>query len=83
MHQNQAYKLDFPVSMKTHVVFAVEFLKPALRDPLPSQPQYSRPSPHIIKGQEEYEVEEILNSRHTTSAALEYMVCWANYSTPT
>jgi hypothetical protein len=79
----KAYKLDLPLSMKVHPVFPVELMKPAPQDPLPSQPQFHIPPPIVIQGQEEYEVEEILNSRHTSSGALEYKVHWVGYPTPT
>jgi hypothetical protein len=72
--KTKAYKLDLLASMKIHVVFPVKFLKPAFRDPLPSQPQFYRLPLLLVKGQEEYKVEEILNSRHTESGALEYKV---------
>ncbi len=48
----KAYKLVLPVSMKVHLVFPVEFPKPASCGPLPSKPQFPRPPPLIVKGED-------------------------------
>lgn len=76
-----AYKLELPPSMKVHPVFHVSLLEPAHSDPLPGQKQ-PNPPPVIIEGEEEYEVEEILDSR-IRYRRLEYLVKWSGDYEPT
>ena len=59
----QAYKLDLPDSMKVHPTFHVSLLETYQDNPLPSQVK-PPPPPIEIDGNEEYELEEILDSRH-------------------
>jgi len=57
-----AYELDLPETMQIHPVFHVSKLNPVAVDPLPGQ--VTPPAPPIeVDGDEEYEVEEILNDR--------------------
>jgi hypothetical protein len=73
----RAFRLKLPTSMKIHDVFHVSMLEPWVEDrhgrkPIPLPPV-------IVDGEEEYEVERVLNSRikgkHT-----EYLVRWKGYS---
>ncbi|KAH0605094.1 uncharacterized protein H6S33_005076 [Morchella sextelata] len=57
-----AYELELPRSMKIHPVFHVSLLSPKANDPLPGQQQLL-PPPVEIEGEEEWEVEDILDSR--------------------
>jgi hypothetical protein len=59
----RAYKLALPSSMKIHPVFHVSLLHPAADDPFPGQNHEEQPPPITIDGEDEYEVEEILDSR--------------------
>jgi len=61
---NNSYRLKLPTSMKIHPVFHAVRLRPFIA-PLPSQSSSSPPPPIINHdGEEEFEVAEILDSRH-------------------
>ncbi|KAH0605690.1 uncharacterized protein H6S33_004912 [Morchella sextelata] len=72
-----AYELELPRSMKIHLVFHVSLLSPAANDPLPGQKQLP-PPPVEIEGQEEWEVEDILDSRKRRGR-FEYLVKYVGY----
>ena len=43
-------------------------------------PNYEQPPPDLIKDEEEYKVDQILNSRkHGRGSALQYLVRWKGY----
>ena len=76
-----------PASIKIHPVFHVSLLRPAAADPLPGQRQ-DPPPPVQVEGVEEWEVEEILDSRWDRRGRggrprLKYVVKWAGYDEPT
>ncbi|KAH0602650.1 uncharacterized protein H6S33_008300 [Morchella sextelata] len=73
-----AYELELPRSMKIHPVFHVSLLSPAANDPLPGQEQLP-PPPIEIEGQEEWEVEDILDSRKRRGR-FEYLVKYVGYN---
>ena len=74
----KAYKLDLPDSMKIHPTFHVSLLETYQDNPLPSQ--VKPPAPPIeIDGNEEYELEEILDSRHRYKK-LQYRAKWKGYT---
>jgi transposase InsO family protein len=81
-----AYKLKLPPAMRTHPVFHVNLLRPAGTDPQPGQ-RLALPPPVEIDGAEEFEVQEILNSRWERrgrgSPKLRYTVRWTGYDNPT
>jgi hypothetical protein len=81
---SHAYKLDLPDSMRVHPVFHVSLLEPASADPLPSQlASQPEPPPVIIDDQQEWEVEEILDSRRFgKNRLLKYFVRWVGYDHP-
>jgi hypothetical protein len=67
--------------MKVHPVFHVSLLEPIATDPIPGQ--LAKPAPPVIvDGQEEYEVEEILDSRRSRNE-IQYLVKWTGYHDPT
>ena len=60
-----SYRLKLPHKMHhLHPVFPVVKLTPAPDDPFPGCRQPTPPPPVVVDGEEEYEVEEILNSRY-------------------
>ncbi|KAH0611537.1 uncharacterized protein H6S33_010802 [Morchella sextelata] len=72
-----AYELELPRSMKVHPVFHVSLLSSAANDPLPGQQQLP-PPPVEVEGQEEWEVEDILDSRDRRGR-FEYLVKYVGY----
>jgi len=59
-----AYWLTLPPLMKRlHPVFNVVKLTLAPDDPIPSRRRTPPPPPELVEGEEEYIVEEVLNSR--------------------
>jgi hypothetical protein len=82
-----AYRLDLPASMKNHPVFHVSLLRPAADNPQPGQRQ-DPPPPVEVDGVEEFEVQEILDSRWDRRGRggrprLKYTVKWTGYDRPT
>jgi hypothetical protein len=71
--------------MKIHPVFHVSLLIPASNSELPDiQERVVPPPPPVeMKGQEEWVVREILDSRlHGRSRKLQYLVAWEGYPDP-
>ena len=74
-----AYRLTLPHSMKRlHPVFNVVKLTLALEDPIPGRRRIPPPPPELVEGEEEYIVEEVLNSR-MFRRKLQYLVKWEGY----
>jgi Chromo (CHRromatin Organisation MOdifier) domain len=74
-----AYQLSLPQSMKIHDVFHVDLLSPYKETEAYGTP-YMRPPLDIKEGEEEYEVEAILDMRHFGRwKKLQYLVHWAGY----
>ena len=73
------YHLKLPTTWKKiHPVFNEALLTPH-KPPVYPQQQLPQPAPPVIvKGDEEYEVDEILDSRMRNSK-LQYLVCWKDY----
>jgi hypothetical protein len=76
-----AYRLTLPPSMKRlHPVFNVVKLTPAPADPIPGRRVRPSPPPELVDGEEEYAVEQILDSR-MHRRRLQYLVKWEGYGT--
>ncbi len=75
-----AYRLDLPPSMEVHDVFYSGLLRLASEDPFPGQSNPPAP-PIITDGEEEWEVEEILDSKRSRHD-LKYYVKWIGYDVP-
>ena len=77
MHGEQAYELELKETLiGIHPVFHVSLLEPYTGREGEDAPQ---PPPEIIEGAEEWEVEEILDSKRE-GKTLHYLVRWLGYS---
>jgi hypothetical protein len=73
-----AFRLNLPSTMKIHDAFHPVLLRKAATDPLPGQ-EHTEPPPIIIED-EEWEVDDILNSRlYGRWKRLQYQVKWKGY----
>ena len=72
-----AFKLELPARMRIHPVFHVSLLTPYHANTIPGRTQ-PPPPPIIVDGFEEFEVEEILDSRIHYNK-LQYFVDWKGY----
>jgi hypothetical protein len=76
---NSAYRLRLPPSMsRLHPVFNVVKLTLAPEDPIEGRQPHPPPPPEIVDGEEEYIVEEILDSK-MMNRKLRYLVKWEGY----
>jgi len=74
-----AYQLCLPASWRIHDVFYVSLLSP-YHEMTTHSPNFMRPPPDLIGGEEEYEVKAILNHRcHGRSRTLQYLIKWKGY----
>ncbi|KAG5728454.1 hypothetical protein E4T56_gene19018 [Termitomyces sp. T112] len=74
-----AYRLKLPAGLhRLHPVFNVVKLFPALDDPIPGHRPNAPPPPVLVNNEEEYEVEEILDSR-MFRGRLQFKVKWKGY----
>jgi len=74
-----AYRLVLPPPMRRlHPVFNVVKLSPAPDDQIVGRRRNPPPPPELVDGEEEYIVEEILNSRMFRQK-LQYLVKWEGY----
>ena len=73
----QAYRLELPPAMRIHDVFHVSLLEPVKENSIPNRTQ-PPPPPVVLESEQEYEVEEILDSRMHRSK-LQYLVKWLGY----
>ena len=71
----QAYRLELPKSMNIHPVFHVSLLEPYVG----SNRTEDAPPPVLVEDEEEYEVEQVLDSR-LHYRRLQYLVKWKGYS---
>ena len=74
-----AYRIELPPTMKIHNVFHIDLL--ILYNETEAYGEtYMQPPPEIIDGEEEYEIEEIINTRRTgKNKKMQYLVRWKGY----
>jgi hypothetical protein len=73
------YRLELPTQWSIHPVFHIDLLTP-YRETIMHSPNFTRPTPELIDGEEEYTVEKILDSRHFgRRRCLQYLVKWEGY----
>src|SRR6266850_5237078 len=74
-----AYQLALPAAWCIHDVFHASLLSP-YHETQAHGPNFSRPPPDLIDGEEEYEVERIAAHRyHGKSRSLQYLIKWKGY----
>ncbi|QRW15573.1 Retrotransposable element Tf2 protein [Rhizoctonia solani] len=73
---SHAYRLKLPETLKIHNVFYVGLLSKVHENP--SQPFPERPPPKTIEGEEEYEVEQIIDSKRQRGKWF-YLIKWKGY----
>jgi Chromo (CHRromatin Organisation MOdifier) domain len=71
------YWIKLPQTWKIHNVFHVDLLTPYYKTPAYGI-MHSQPPPELIDGEEEYEVEEIIDHR-TFRRKKQYLVKWLGY----
>src|SRR5712672_2795085 len=75
-----AYKIQIPATWQVHDVFHASLLTP-YKETVEHGENFLEPPPDIIKGEEEWEVEQILGKRHFgRGKRLQYLVRWKGYS---
>ena len=73
------YQLELPPQWKIHDVFHTDLLTPYHETKLHG-PNFTKPPPDLIDGEEEYEIEEILQSRRFgRGRKVQYLVKWKGY----
>jgi hypothetical protein len=73
------YRLELPTQWSIHPVFHIDLLTP-YKETIMHGPNFTRPTPELINGEEEYSVEKILDSRHFgRRRRLQYYVKWEGY----
>ena len=73
------YRLELPTQWSIHPVFHIDLLTP-YRETRMHGVNYQRPPPDLVNGEEEYEVEKILDSRrYGRGRKLQYLVKWKGY----
>ena len=73
------FQLHLPVAWNIHDVFHMSLLSP-YHEHEEHRPNYSRPPPDLLEGEEEYEVEHIINHRSSgRSRMLQYLIKWKGY----
>ena len=73
------YRLQLSMQWSVHPVFHTDLLTP-YREMTMHGVSYQRPPPDLVEGEEEYEVEHIVDSRHhSRRKTLQYLIKWKGY----
>jgi hypothetical protein len=73
------YRLELPTQWSIHPVFHIDLLTP-YKETIMHGPNFTRPTPELIDGEEEYSVEKFLDSQHFgRRRQLQYLVKWEGY----
>jgi hypothetical protein len=73
------YRLELPTQWSIHPMFHTDLLTP-YKETIMHGPNFTRPAPELIDGEEEYSVEKILDSRRFGRRwRLQYLVKWEGY----
>jgi hypothetical protein len=73
------YCLELPTQWNIHPVFHIDLLTP-YRETIMHSPNFTRPTPELMDGEEEYSVEKILDSwQFGRRRRLQYLVKWEGY----
>ena len=73
------YRVEIPRQWKIHNVFHANLITPYKETELHG-PNYTRPPPDLIEGEEEYEVEKILDAKpRGRGRKMHYLVKWKGY----
>jgi hypothetical protein len=73
------YRLELPMQWSIHPMFHIDLLTP-YKETIMHGPNFTRPTPELIDGEEEYSVEKILDSWHAgRRRRLQYLVKWEGY----
>ena len=76
---NAVYRLEIPRHWKIHNVFHANLLTPYKETELHG-PNFTRPPPDLVDGEEEFEVEKILDTRpQGRRRKMYYLVKWKGY----
>ena len=73
-----SYKLEVPPSMRIHSTFHISLLEPYSDNSLPSQ-RKEPPPPIDTKGEPEYELDELVDSRLYGGTHLQYRAKWTGF----
>src|SRR5271170_627005 len=74
------YRLKLPTQWSIHPVFHIDLLTPYHETALHGE-NFQHPPPDLVEGEEEYEVEKILDSRRFgRRRKLQYLIKWKGYS---
>jgi len=74
-----AFQLELPLSWGIHNVFHASLLT-KYQETTAHGPNFSHPPPDLIEGEEEFEVEAVINHRlHGRRHQLQYLVKWVGY----
>jgi hypothetical protein len=78
---NAVYRLEIPRHWKIHNVFHANLITPYKETELHG-PNFTRPPPDLVDGEEEFEVEKILDARpQGRGRKMHYLIKWKGYPT--
>jgi hypothetical protein len=75
----RAYRLVLPKRWKIHHTFHISLLSPFNSTNIDG-PSFPQPPPHIISGEEEYEIKGIINHKVKHNGATQYLVKFKGYN---